>query len=94
VTNTGSRRGAEVVQCYVEPVAPSRFRPVRELRAFEKVWLDPGEQRTVRLVLDDRAFATWSPTARDWHVDAGGYDVAIGRSSADIVHRTRLVVSA
>ena len=43
-TNTGARRGAEVVQCYVEPVAPSRFRPVRELRAFEKVWLDPGEQ--------------------------------------------------
>ena len=93
VTNTGPRRGAEVVQCYVEPVAPSRFRPVRELRAFEKVWLDPGEQRTVRLVLDDRAFATWSPTAHDWQVDPGEYDVAIGRSSADIVHRARLTIS-
>ena len=93
VTNIGARRGAEVVQCYVEPVAPSRFRPVRELRAFEKVWLDPGEQRTVRLVLDDRAFATWSATAHDWQVDPGEYDVAIGRSSADIVHRARLTIS-
>ena len=55
VTNRGSRRGAEVVQCYVGALAPARFRPRRVLVAFEKVWLDPGEEATVQLVLDDRS---------------------------------------
>lgn len=61
VTNTGDRRGAEVVQVYVEPPAGSLFRPRRELRAFAKVWLEPGESRDVRLALDERAFCYWDP---------------------------------
>jgi beta-glucosidase len=61
VTNTGSRRGAEVVQCYVAPPAGRLFRPDRELRAFEKVWLDPGESARVTLELGLRAFAYWDP---------------------------------
>lgn len=65
VTNTGDRPGSEVVQCYVAPEAPAVFRPARELRAFAKVRLDPGETRTVRLALDDRAFAYWDPGSGD-----------------------------
>jgi beta-glucosidase len=64
VTNTGYRRGAEVVQCYVAPVAPRRFRPVQELEAFAKVWLDPGESSKITLVLDRRSFASWDPGDR------------------------------
>ena len=65
VTNTGDRRGAEVVQCYVAP-GPSRLvRPPKELAAFAKVWLEPGETATVELVLDDRSFAYWDPTMPD-----------------------------
>jgi len=71
VENTGTRRGVEVVQCYVEPVAPRRTRPRRELRAFAKVALDPGERTTVRLALDDRAFAYWDP-ADPWWAAHGG----------------------
>ena len=65
VTNTGERRGAEVVQCYVAPTEPRLVRPPKELRAFAKVWLDPGESTTVRLELDDRAFAYWDPGQAD-----------------------------
>ena len=61
VTNTGTRRGAEVVQCYVGAVAPSVVRPPKELKAFQKVWLDPGETAAVTLTLDTRSFAYWNP---------------------------------
>ncbi len=66
VTNRGDRRGAEVVQCYVAPPDDSTLsRPPRELRAFAKVWLDPGETKTARLELGWRAFAHWDPTFVD-----------------------------
>ena len=61
VTNTGSRRGAEVVQAYVEPPLGPLFRPRCELRAFRKVWLEPGESLTVSLPLGPRAFCYWDP---------------------------------
>ena len=61
VTNTGARRGAEVVQCYVAPVAPRLVRPPKELKGFAKVWLDPGETTSVTIDLDARAFAYWDP---------------------------------
>jgi beta-glucosidase len=60
VTNVGSRRGAEVVQLYVAPLAPAAFRPVQELKAFAKVVLDPGDSTIVELTLDGRSFARWS----------------------------------
>ena len=51
-----------MVQCYVAPPPGPVVRPPRELGAFAKVWLDPGETATVELVLDDRAFAYWAPS--------------------------------
>ncbi len=65
VTNTGARRGAEVVQCYVEPPAVGCPRPARELAGFAKAWLDPGETAMVRIELEERAFAHWDPTSPD-----------------------------
>jgi beta-glucosidase len=61
VTNTGSRSGTEVIQCYVESLLPVLFRPPRELKAFAKVALDPGQTATATLELGDRAFACWDP---------------------------------
>ena len=61
VTNTGTRRGAEVVQCYVAPASARLTRPPKELKGFAKVVLDPGERATVTIELDDRAFAYWDP---------------------------------
>jgi hypothetical protein len=54
------------VQCYVAPATPRLARPPKELKAFAKIWLDPGETATVELVLNDRAFAYWDPGQDDW----------------------------
>jgi beta-glucosidase len=61
VRNTGTRRGAEVVQCYVEPCDPRCHRPRKELKGFAKLWLEPGAAGTATLTLDDRSFAYWFP---------------------------------
>ncbi len=72
VTNTGRRRGAEVVQLYVAPpgggtASPERRqRAVKELRAFQKVWLDPGEATTIGLDLGERSFAYYDVADDDW----------------------------
>jgi beta-glucosidase len=84
VTNTGSRPGAEVVQCYVRDVESSVRRPPRELAAWAKVRLDPGETREVALTLDRRAFSFWHPRKRRWAVEPGAFEVAVGRSSRDL----------
>jgi len=82
LTNTGTRAGSEVVQVYVQDVEASVDRPLRELRAFTKVRLEPGEHRTVVLDLDERAFAFWSPTG--WRVEPGTFRVWAGSSSRDL----------
>lgn len=84
VKNTGARAGKEVVQLYVAPPAGGMFRPVRELRAYSKVDLAPGESRTVELTLGGRAFAYYDVQAKDWRVDSGTYMVEAGSSSRDI----------
>ncbi len=87
VANTGDRRGSEVVQCYVAPPRPTRLvRPPKELKAYAKVALDPGQQTAVTLSLDERAFAYWDPERPGWRVDPGTYELHVGRSSADIAH--------
>jgi beta-glucosidase len=65
ITNTGDRSGSDVVQLYVSPPPKRTPRPSIELRAFEKVTLDPGATTTVELRLDRRAFARWSPAMPD-----------------------------
>ncbi len=85
VTNTGSVPGKEVVQLYVGAPECGVFRPVRELKGFEKVELAPGETKTVTFTLDKRAFAYWNVKLHDWFVADGDYSVQIGRSSRDIV---------
>jgi beta-glucosidase len=87
VTNSGARRGAEVVQCYVRDLDSTVARPLQELKAFAKVLLDPGERREIDLVLDERAFAFWDVELHDWRVEAGDFELRIGTSSRDIAHR-------
>lgn len=85
VTNSGSRAGKDVVQLYVAPRGGTIIRPVRELRAFEKIDLAPGETKTVTFTLDKRAFAYWSTEIHDWHVESGEYEIQIGRNAQEIV---------
>ncbi|MFE6254750.1 family 78 glycoside hydrolase catalytic domain [Agromyces sp. NPDC057865] len=85
VRNTGDRAGAHVVQLYVAPAPSAVRRPVRELGAFAKVHLDPGEQETVELALDRRAFAFWDVTGARWWVQPGTYRVALAASAGDLI---------
>jgi beta-glucosidase len=66
VRNSGDRAGSEVVQCYVAPESPRLARPNKELKAFAKVHLEPGQSTQVTLELDDRSFAYWDPGQPDW----------------------------
>lgn len=81
VRNTGSLAGAEVVQLYVCPPQGGVHRPVRELKGFQRVFLRPGEARTVTFTLDDRAFALWQ---EGWKLPAGIYGVEVGGLTASI----------
>lgn len=92
VTNTGPRRGSEVVQLYVGDVEAGVPRAKRELKAFQKLTLDPGERRSIELRLDERSFAYWDPDGRDWVVEPGSFDLAVGRSSRDLRQVVRLEV--
>ena len=85
VTNTGKMTGKEVVQLYVADKESTVIRPVKELRDFVKVELEPGETKTVTFTLDKRAFAYYSVRIHDWHVESGTFDILIGKSSRDIV---------
>ena len=85
VTNTGTRAGSEVVQVYVAPAPSAVARPVRELRGFAKVRLEPGESSEVEIALDDRAFAHWDVLRHEWRVPGGEYRIEVGRNAHDIV---------
>jgi beta-glucosidase len=84
VTNTGSRPGATVVQCYVEAPTGGPRRPVRELKGFAKVFLQPGETLVAEVWLPERAFAVWDVAAHDWRVPSGDYQIWVGASSRDL----------
>ena len=81
VTNIGDCPGAEVAQLYIAPPRTGLYRPAKELKGFARVYLTPGESRTVDFPLDDRSFAIWSD---GWKVPAGTYTLLVGSSSADI----------
>ncbi|MFI2487455.1 glycoside hydrolase family 3 C-terminal domain-containing protein [Promicromonospora kroppenstedtii] len=92
VTNTGDRAGAEVVQAYVADPASQVQRPERELKAFAKVNLAPGESREVTLDLTGRDLAYWHPALRRWVVEGGEFEVAVGASSRDLRGSATVVV--
>lgn len=84
VTNTGDRTGKHVVQVYVAVAGPVR-RPARELRAFTKVALRPGESRSVELPLERRAFAYYDVEQGGWAVAPGSYTIQVGENASQVV---------
>jgi beta-glucosidase len=85
IVNKGKMRGAEVVQLYLGmPSSEGVPQPPKQLKAFQKVALDPGKETRVRLLLDRRALSYWDVNSHAWVVTPGDYQVMIGASSRDI----------
>ena len=87
VTNTGNRAGAETVQLYIRDVKSSVERPVKELKAFQKVFLQPGETQQVNLTIDKSALSFYDDNTADWTVEPGDFEGLVGPSSGQIAGR-------
>jgi beta-glucosidase len=94
VKNMGAVKGKEIVQLYVKDVTSSVIRPEKELKGFEKVELQPGEEKTITFLLDKRAFAYYNVELKDWYVESGDFEILIGKSSKDIVLMDTLYVQS
>lgn len=94
ITNTGRRAGKEVVQLYVADPYAQVARPVRELKAFTKISLEPGAAETVTFHLGARDLSYWSTTHHRWVLEGGVFEFAIGASSRDLRLTTSLDVPA
>ena len=84
IKNTGTCAGKEIVQLYVKDVESSVERPVRELKGFAKIYLNPGEEKEVEFTLDKRSFSYYETLISDWFVESGEFVIEIGASSRDI----------
>ena len=92
VKNSGSTKGMEIAQVYVEDVESSVPRPIKELKAFKKVELRSGETAKIQVELDKHSFAFWNPKTKDWYVEKGKFVIHIGSASNDIRLRNEIVI--
>ena len=94
VKNAGDMTGKEIVQLYVRDIESSVIRPAKELKGFEKVMLQPGEEKTVTFTLDKRAFAYYNEEIKDWYVEDGEFEILVGGSSQHTPLRTTITVKS
>ena len=93
VTNTGSVSGAEVVQLYVSHRSKQMFCPEQELKGFEKVWLQPGETKSVLFSLTRRDLCYYDVVAGDWRVEGGTYELRLAASSREARLRAEITAA-
>lgn len=84
ITNSGDKAGFETAQLYVQPVDPSVDRPEKELKGFTKVYLQPGESKTVSIPVDSRSLAYYVDSTDSWNVDAGKFKIRVGTDSENL----------
>ena len=92
IKNTGTRYGAEVVQLYASEPASSVLRPEKELKAFEKVFLQPGETKTVELTVKVSDLAFYDEAKKSWNIEAGEVVLNLGNSSRNISKTVKISV--
>lgn len=92
VTNTGTYDGAEVVQLYVGLKNAIVFRPEKELKGFQKVFLKAGESAVVTIPFDDKTFRYWNVKTDKWEIEMGNYEIMVGASVSDIRVKDTLAV--
>jgi beta-glucosidase len=93
VKNTGKVAGKEVVQVYVSDVASSVPRPPKELKAFYKVALNPGQKKKVEFLLTKQAFAFYDVKQKNWVVEPGEFEILVGSSWRDIKAKEKIILS-
>ena len=91
VKNTGNKAGAETVQLYVTDKKCSLPRPVKELKAFQKVYLQPGESKDVVLTLDKTSLSFYDDRIQAWNAETGEFEAKIGFSSDNIVQKLSFI---
>jgi len=84
IENTGEREGAEVIQVYSHDVISSVRRPLKELKGFRKVYLAPGENKSVELTIPVSDLAFWDEELNNWNIETGEFKLMVGVSSRDI----------
>ncbi|PVH74233.1 glycoside hydrolase family 3 protein [Cadophora sp. DSE1049] len=93
IRNSGTVAGSTVAQLYVSPASTNTIaRPVKELKGFAKIFLDPGEEKQVCIQFDHLATSFWDEILGCWLSEKGMYGVHVGKSSADICLEGSLVV--
>jgi beta-glucosidase len=94
ISNTGKRVGEEVAELYIHALNPKMDKPVRELKGFAKVALNPGETKTVQFTLTARDLASFDVPGHQWKADAGKYEIEVGASSRDLRLKAPLSLTA
>jgi len=94
VKNIGTMKGKEIAQLYVAKPQTKIIRPLKELKGFTKIELDPGQEKAVTIELSKRSFAYYNTTIKDWHVESGNHHIIIGASSDDIRLQTSVSVTS
>lgn len=90
ISNIGSRAGATVAQIYVADKYPKVKKPAKELKAFEKLYLEPGETREVTLILEKDAFAYYDEESHSFRSDAGSYMLLLAKNADEVVDVTEI----
>ena len=92
VTNIGSKAGSEVVQLYISDIKSSLPRPVKELKGFSKVYLEPGETRDVSITVGRDALSYYDDSVQDWVAEPGAFEALIGTASDKINSKIRFIL--
>ena len=93
VTNTGTRKGADVAQLYVSEDAPRVPRPKHELKGFERVELDPGQTKHLSIPLDPRSFSYYDVAQKKWAIGSSAFTISVGDSVASLPLKAPLTIT-
>ena len=93
IRNTGKTAGTEIAQLYVGRKSDTVFRPVRELKGFARVTLEPGESKTVHIGFDDKTFRFYDTRTNTWEIETGDYEIMVGSDAQTMLLEDKLYVA-
>ena len=94
IKNIGRVKGKEIAQVYVSQKGPIIFKPEKELKGFEKIELEPGEEQEVVIKLDRSSFEYYNVKEKKWSVENGKYYILVGKSSRNIVLKEEIKIKS